>query len=86
MKIELALNAMVPAAERGALSLRLILHGRRVCIARTPSAATICVLDDICPVVAPAPQTLESDARDATCAHWQEEYDEQHQPGSRHLV
>ena len=28
MKVELALNAMVPAEERGVFSLRLILHGR----------------------------------------------------------
>src|SRR5579871_1240976 len=30
VKIELALNPMIPAAERGLFSLRLILHGRRV--------------------------------------------------------
>jgi endonuclease III len=48
VKIELALNALVPHAERGALSLRLILHGRRVCIARRP-ACEICVLEDMCP-------------------------------------
>jgi endonuclease-3 len=48
VKIELALNAMVPPAERGALSLRLILHGRRVCEARSPKCE-ICVLQDFCP-------------------------------------
>ena len=48
MKIELALNPMVPAAERGDFSLRLILHGRRVCAARKP-ACERCVLADICP-------------------------------------
>jgi endonuclease-3 len=48
VKIELALNAMVPAAERGGLSLRLILHGRRVCDARAPRCE-ICVLEDFCP-------------------------------------
>ena len=37
MKVELELNAMMPAAERGVFSLRLILHGRRVCFARRPS-------------------------------------------------
>src|SRR5262249_1928086 len=36
VKIELVLNKMIPAAERGWFSLRLILHGRRVCIARRP--------------------------------------------------
>ena len=48
VKIEFALNAMVPAAERGSLSLRLILHGRRVCDARAPRCE-ICVLEDFCP-------------------------------------
>ena len=48
VKIEFALNAMVPAAERGGLSLRLILHGRRVCDARSPKC-DVCVLEDFCP-------------------------------------
>ncbi len=48
VKIELELNAMVPAKERGALSLRLILHGRQVCTARSPRCGQ-CVLADICP-------------------------------------
>src|SRR5439155_4561634 len=36
VKAELALNDLVPTDERGKLSLRLILHGRRVCQARRP--------------------------------------------------
>ena len=48
VKVEMDLNAMVPAAERGALSLRLILHGRRVCVARKPRCGD-CVLNDFCP-------------------------------------
>jgi len=48
VKMELELNPMVPAAERGDFSVRLILHGRRVCIARRPQCAA-CVLADICP-------------------------------------
>jgi endonuclease-3 len=48
VKAELDLNALVPAAERGALSLRLILHGRRVCVARKPRCES-CVLNDYCP-------------------------------------
>ncbi|MEM8902860.1 MAG: endonuclease III [Actinomycetota bacterium] len=48
VKIELDLNPMVPAAERGEFSLRLILHGRRVCIARRPRCED-CVLNDFCP-------------------------------------
>jgi endonuclease III len=48
VKVEHELNAMVPAAERGRFSLRLILHGRRVCDARKPRCE-LCVLEDICP-------------------------------------
>ncbi|MDE0579843.1 MAG: endonuclease III [bacterium] len=48
VKIELELNPMVPAAERGEFSLRLILHGRRVCIARRPRCDE-CVLASFCP-------------------------------------
>ncbi len=52
VKVELDLDGLVPPGERGALSLRLILHGRRVCIARKPRCAE-CVLVDICPSAAP---------------------------------
>jgi len=48
VKVELALNPMIPAAERGEFSLRIILHGRRVCFARKPNCAE-CVLADFCP-------------------------------------
>ena len=48
VKVELELNAMVPAAERGVFSLRVILHGRAVCVARRPRCAD-CVLHDFCP-------------------------------------
>ncbi len=48
VKAEAELNRLVPAPERGALSLRLILHGRRVCTARKPLCDD-CVLADICP-------------------------------------
>lgn len=48
VKVEADLNAMVPAADRGALSLRLILHGRAVCVARKPRCEH-CVLADFCP-------------------------------------
>jgi endonuclease-3 len=48
VKAELALDMLVPAAERGAFSLRLILHGRKTCVARTPRCTT-CVLADFCP-------------------------------------
>ncbi|HEY3722640.1 MAG TPA: endonuclease III [Acidimicrobiia bacterium] len=52
VKVELDLNGIVPPEERGALSLRLILHGRAICIARKPRCA-MCVLLDICPSAAP---------------------------------
>ena len=48
VKIEHELNPMVPAAERGEFSLRLILHGRRVCIARRPRCEE-CALAFFCP-------------------------------------
>lgn len=48
--VERDVDALVPPAEWGALSLRLILHGRAVCVARTPRCAT-CVLADVCPSV-----------------------------------
>jgi len=48
VKVEHALNAMLPPAERGVFSLRLILHGRQVCIARKPRCG-VCVLNDFCP-------------------------------------
>ncbi|MGH9192567.1 MAG: endonuclease III [Acidimicrobiales bacterium] len=48
VKVEFELNPMVRADERGALSLRLILHGRRVCTSRKPRCDA-CVLADICP-------------------------------------
>ena len=52
VKIETDLNFLVPPEERGAFSLRLILHGRRICVARKPRCAQ-CVLLDICPSASP---------------------------------
>ena len=48
VKVELDLNSMVAPEERGALSLRLILHGRAVCVARRPRC-DVCLLADVCP-------------------------------------
>ena len=48
VKVEHTLNAMIPARERGRFSLRVILHGRRVCVARRPRCEE-CVLNDFCP-------------------------------------
>jgi len=52
VKVEGELNPMVPAAERGEFSLRMILHGRRVCVARRPRCAD-CVLNGFCPSAEP---------------------------------
>lgn len=51
VKVEFALNPMVPAAERGDFSMRLILHGRAVCVARRPRCGECC-LADFCPSAA----------------------------------
>ncbi|MGA0879535.1 MAG: endonuclease III [Ilumatobacteraceae bacterium] len=48
VKVEMVLNEYVPGPERGKFSLRLILHGRRVCDARRPRC-DVCELADICP-------------------------------------
>ena len=48
VKIERQVCATVPREEWTALSLRLILHGRRVCLARSPRCEE-CVLNDFCP-------------------------------------
>ena len=48
VKVEYALNAILPPTEWGGFSLRLILHGRRVCDAKKPKCFD-CSLADICP-------------------------------------
>lgn len=48
VKVEHEVAAMIPARERGRLSLVLILHGRAVCSSRRPSCER-CILADICP-------------------------------------
>jgi len=48
VKVEHLLNTMIPPAERGGFSLRLILHGRATCVARRP-ACDRCLLGDFCP-------------------------------------
>jgi endonuclease III len=47
-RVEADLCAMLPKREWGPLSLRLILHGRRTCIARRPRCPE-CALADFCP-------------------------------------
>ncbi len=46
--VERDVDALVPPQQWGTLSLRLILHGRAVCVARSPRCPT-CVLSDVCP-------------------------------------
>ncbi len=48
VKVEHVLNTFIPATERGAFSLRVILHGRETCPARRPHCAA-CPLSDFCP-------------------------------------
>jgi len=48
VKIEHQVCVMVPKEEWTGLSLRLILHGRRICLARRPRCEE-CVLNDFCP-------------------------------------
>ena len=48
VKIEYQVCSVVPKEEWTALSLRLILHGRRICDARRPRCEE-CVLNDFCP-------------------------------------
>lgn len=48
VKIEHDLMPLVPKESWGVLSLRLILHGRQVCVARRPRCED-CVLNDFCP-------------------------------------
>ena len=48
VKIEQDVCSIVPPAEWTNLSLRLILHGRRICVARKPRCP-VCVLADFCP-------------------------------------
>ena len=48
VKIERQVCSIVPKEAWTGLSLRLILHGRRVCVARRPRCE-VCVLNDFCP-------------------------------------
>jgi endonuclease-3 len=48
VRIEHGVGALLPRSAWGSFSLRLILHGRRVCIARRPRCED-CVLNDFCP-------------------------------------
>jgi len=66
VKIEADVCALLPAASWGSFGLRVILHGRRVCVARRPRCAD-CALADFCPsafkVVLPARAGASAGAR-----------------------
>ncbi|HEX6350513.1 MAG TPA: hypothetical protein VF160_14115, partial [Candidatus Dormibacteraeota bacterium] len=51
--------SIVPPAEWTGLSMRLILHGRRVCIARRPRCEE-CILNDFCPSSLVRPKAAQS--------------------------
>jgi endonuclease-3 len=48
VRIETDVTALLPGKDWGTFGLRLILHGRRVCVARRPRCGE-CVLSDFCP-------------------------------------
>jgi len=48
VKVEAELCGYLPASEWGDFSLRIILHGRRVCLAKKPLCEQ-CTLEDVCP-------------------------------------
>ncbi len=48
VKVELELNDYLPGPQTGPFSLRIILHGRRVCDAKKPRCEA-CGLENICP-------------------------------------
>jgi endonuclease-3 len=63
VKVESEIDALVPPEEWGALSLRLILLGRKTCRARSPRCEE-CVLADICPSsLVPVRRSTRSPAR-----------------------
>ena len=50
VKVEQAISALLAPKDWGGFSLRIILHGRRVCFARKPACGT-CSLANLCPSV-----------------------------------
>ncbi len=62
VKIEAEVTRLVPKEDWTGLSLRLILHGRRICVARAPRCPE-CVMNDFCPS-----STVRARARRAVAA------------------
>jgi endonuclease-3 len=71
VEIEQDLIKLVPRAEWTAFANRIILHGRRICIARKPDCPN-CVLNDLCPsailITADPPSPAPSRGRSARSA------------------
>ena len=63
-KVETALCALLPPASWGEFSLRVILHGRRVCDAKKPRCGD-CVLEDVCPA-SQLPRNRQGSVKDDT--------------------
>lgn len=61
-RIEADVCVLLPASAWGRFSLQLILHGRRVCIARRPRCGE-CVLADICPSAQVVVRSVKRPAR-----------------------
>jgi endonuclease-3 len=64
VKIERQICSIVPKEEWTGLSLRLILHGRRICIARRPRCEE-CLLNDFCPSSRTRPKPARRRAKGA---------------------
>ena len=70
VKIEADVTRLIPPEEWTGFSLRLILHGRRICVARVPRCPE-CVLNDFCPssTVRRGRRPLTAPAAGARMAH-----------------
>lgn len=70
VKIEREVTKLIPPEEWTGFSLRLILHGRRICVARAPRCPE-CVMNDFCPssTVRPGRRPLTSARPRARMAH-----------------
>jgi endonuclease III len=70
VKIEADVTRLIPPEEWTGLSLRLILHGRRICVARVPRCPE-CVLNDFCPssTVRPGRRPLTASPAGARMVH-----------------
>jgi len=68
VRIEQQVTKMIPPSEWTGFSLRLILHGRRVCVARVPHCPE-CVMNDFCPSSTVRPGRRKPPARRVSLPH-----------------